>query len=576
MKKWYSNLSTGAALCALLFGTALTAPMHASAAEKITLSEAEKKIPVFIMSQMNSGYREQFISQLLRTIRQSGRDGLFIDKSIIDEKAQEKTKTLQRRNFQRFIGYDLNLDGVVTEEEIRAHYEKSIRGRNRSQGKMTSRQKARLDTLFIKLFVGDSDHDGSITYAEALKYSKEKPAKPRQNRKSKLAQILAFDPNGDGKITVQELEAIGLSAFRVFDKDGNGILDGDERTRLKLVSNKIRRAQSMLQRKKRIRRKTKKQPKRNNELFAQYRHCKLPRPGANADVILINAQKGHAVSSVAVSGINMKTTTGILDIEPGNKPLYILATAYDPLVWQITGATKRISKFIITPGRRNSGVGVTGIDKSKVIILPATSCFGYTRTTDLLKLTDLANFLKKRLKSQSLKTVSTNVISKISIPSGKKSPSSVESHGVVVQVGMKQFQFIDGRMVNLNKRAALSMKKGSKVDSGTMANFNRLYPGGVAKFDMKQVFTSGKAEKYDVLPSHAGLVQLMNQGKLVRSKNGVYAIAKTIPRIPIGLEQERFLLLKGVAVPKEGFKHPCIYSQATRKPLENNSRRCPN
>ena len=43
-----------------------------------------------------------------------------------------------------------------------------------------------------------------------------------------LSQLLALDPNGDGKLTAAELEKLGKKAFRVFDRDKNGVLDEQE------------------------------------------------------------------------------------------------------------------------------------------------------------------------------------------------------------------------------------------------------------------------------------------------------------------------------------------------------------
>src|SRR5205823_3603928 len=95
-------------------------------------------------------------------------------------------------------------------------------------------------------------------------------------------------------------------------------------------------------------------------------------------------------------------------------------------------------------------------------------------------------------------------------------------------------------------------------------------PAGVVEIDPATVVSSAKAERYQVLPGHAGLAQLFASGAIERMEgHGDFFIAKPIPRYPAGLSGGmRFVLGKGIPVPA-GSPDSCVVSEETGEEIGN-------
>jgi hypothetical protein len=105
---------------------------------------------------------------------------------------------------------------------------------------------------------------------------------------------------------------------------------------------------------------------------------------------------------------------------------------------------------------------------------------------------------------------------------------------------------------------------------------DRFYPDGVVEIDPAAVVASDKAERYGVLPSQAGLLQLVSAGALTKSNNGEFHIRQKI-RFPAGLagaHSARFLLLRGVPVPDGNPGHSCVISEETGQPVAGSRTPC--
>lgn len=108
------------------------------------------------------------------------------------------------------------------------------------------------------------------------------------------------------------------------------------------------------------------------------------------------------------------------------------------------------------------------------------------------------------------------------------------------------------------------------ANSTTYSEFRRFNPGGVADIQADQVLAPGLVEDYVVLPGHAGLLQLMNEGRIERLLDGIYLIKKPIARFPAGLTGSgsvTFMLGKGVPMPAGSSGHSCVLSEETGKSL---------
>jgi hypothetical protein len=93
----------------------------------------------------------------------------------------------------------------------------------------------------------------------------------------------------------------------------------------------------------------------------------------------------------------------------------------------------------------------------------------------------------------------------------------------------------------------------------------RFFPGGVTEIDPKTVVASVPALPYEVLPSQAGLVQLLATGALTQNSEGEYVVRQKI-RFPAGLyggHSATFLVMKGAPYPEGDPGHSCVVVEET-------------
>jgi hypothetical protein len=98
------------------------------------------------------------------------------------------------------------------------------------------------------------------------------------------------------------------------------------------------------------------------------------------------------------------------------------------------------------------------------------------------------------------------------------------------------------------------------------SELNRLYPGGVLVIDPATLVASQPAERYEVLPNYAGLMQLVENGALTRNRGGEFLIQGTM-RFPAEVEG-KFLLLRGVPLPRGNPGRATVISEETGQPID--------
>src|SRR5262249_40152077 len=85
--------------------------------------------------------------------------------------------------------------------------------------------------------------------------------------------------------------------------------------------------------------------------------CALPKASDAAKVLLLSAYETEALSSVTIGLQDVATRTPPLHIEPGHEPLYLVAIAFRPTIWRVTGAVERVERVVA------AGI-MTGPDRS--------------------------------------------------------------------------------------------------------------------------------------------------------------------------------------------------------------------
>ena len=435
-------------------------------------------------------------------------------------------------------------NGPVTEERI-THY-------------MRIRDAKIRATFISELLSLDLNGDGEVTDEEIDITEAITRRAYSRSRLSRHATILELDINGNGRVSLKEMisyfdenseqyniyrESSPESHFHLFDLDEDGITTRaeilesfeafytEESANLPQTKNmpKLRPSQNITPRKKTERSVAIEKPELTH-------NCTLPPVEKSAEIISVSGYEADLFSDVAVGGYNTATYTAHLTIEEGKKPIYIIATTYQPMLWVVDGATERVKSFVAQPARSkdSAGVAVAGLPEKHISFIHA-SCFPRS-----YKPTSKEAVLFKGKVNAQLGQEPTHIIGQYkfqhhAIPSGTLlTPSKPISR-------------------NSNTEDLWSHKKYS-------INNN------VVSVPIKDIVAPRPVEKYKVLPGHAGLQQLVASGHLKKLEGRSYHIVKPIAHFPArltGAHSVDFILGKGLDIPDGSPGHSKVYSEDT-------------
>jgi Ca2+-binding EF-hand superfamily protein len=462
--------------------------------------------------------REQFIATVLAPLRALDTDQNGLDAAEIDAIEAQRLASLRASQMQTLLRYDLDWDGRVTREEVRR-----VTGAARAgHGRIMNDEilKKLIDKAVDRVMQADADGDGVVTLEEmrAQQATKENPQRSH-NDTARARMLLALDPDKDGHLTAEELTKLARDTFARYDKDGNGVLSADEVAPLRECSNRSAMMSRLLAR------------------------CTLPMPAADAHVAALGIYEGESVPTVSVAGLDATTSTARVIIEPGDKPIYLLLTAYDHMIWQIGGDTKRVSRAVVVArtSRGKPGAGVTGLPAERVTFVDGSACRLAFHDTNSAKTVQVRAAIEHALKHPVESVAGTYRLLAINIPSG--TPAEAPK---------------------------LDRASPAGVPQRVWSNFVRFTPGGLNVIDAKTVVSPQPAEAYDVLPGHAGIVQLVQDGAIEPMNDGTLHIVKPIPHFPAGLFGSlsvTYLLGKGLPMPAGSPGHSCVISEETGMPL---------
>lgn len=517
-----------------------------------------QEIPAALQQFINGGearYPEKLKSNLIGIIRENGQDPNFLDADDIKNAEEKKLQERRKRQVQELIVHDGNLDGQLTRTEV----EESLRER-RDQSPSVD-QERNIKNQISKIFAADKDNDGVITLIEMGAFDEGKSNR-ESTRLSGLKEILALDPDKDGKLTVVEMEIFATKIFNTLDEDGNGIASPEEIKALQEI--------------KRVRERS----RVNTDI------CKISPAQSDEKVVFLGAYKGNTLTNISVAGQVSETNIIPVTIEKGEGKIYLVTSAFSPVIWQLKGDTSRISRVALA-GRampegtdnNDSGtdadkinVGITGIGADKVTFHRARDC-------------NLHSAYEKNAEHQIiLKEILKSII--------KKEPSLSESIS-----GMLGAQVYNDKIELIQPEAVPgSQIKMPDVNQDAWAVQTYFMPGGYIELNKQDVVSDAPAVVYGVLPKWAGIAQLLQSGALVavtdkeipeanivskRSKakfpppmlssKPTFRIVKDIPYFPSGLfgaHSVDFSLAKGVKLPQGMAGHSCVTSEETGEVVE--------
>lgn len=254
--------------------------------------------------------------------------------------------------------------------------------------------------------------------------------------------------------------------------------------------------------------------------------CSLPAPSSDAAIVSLSLYEGQAVSSVALGSQARETTAIDVFVEPGRRPIYLVVTSYDQLVVNLRGAVSRVEQLVFFARPRNA-MGAVGIPRTRVSFADQRAC-GLSWSAYEAPRNEVAQALSAALGRPPAVIGGTYELA----------TARVSDRAVVTQAAPR-----------------------APAAPGARGEMLLFYPAGVKRLDAAAVVASAPAAPYEVLPSTAGIVQLLAAGKLeAGSRADVEAWAKVASRRPgrtaQDVERERTRIIGQVYVVRRAFAVP--------------------
>ena len=442
----------------------------------------------------------------------------------------------------------LDGDGRVTRAEIeRARLPeavRSLRPRNVTATPSPEQIASVLDRLVRESLADDFNGDGVITLDEVLEaHRRHMDKQPRSGVVGYLVP-LSLDRNGDGIVSAQEFDAAVTEVIARLDTNQDGVVSQAEleaaRAWVKTASLSYHESLQM---------------RRAADLArSAATTCAFPKPPAEAKVILVGAYEGQALSNVSLGDDDDVTTVAQIAIERGTEPLYVVATSFRAVIWQLSGATERVAMFVAVsqqaaPDKRPR-VGVTGLAAERVFFAPQANCIKhFSEATSTEAITAKSQLLASTGRSPD-DLLGAYAMNKVALPSGIVSPGAPYASilpipssgpGEACACGKQLLARAEAGLAQLLDEGALVVaRSGRVIELGGLA---RIY--GDAKVDR----LSGVTDSY-ILPRELRIV-----GKM---------------RFPAGLHgahATHFILGKGVPMPEGDPGHSQIDSEESGQQL---------
>jgi len=442
-------------------------------------------------------YIESLVSRIVDVDR--NKNGLDIsDIKILEDKSYSESGQYDSK---KFWARDVNKDGFVSASEHQTPLGKGPRfnGEDIFRG-------------LLKAY--DYDSDRRISEAE---FDQRINRLKRPNYRKILRQLLFLDPNNDGRLKKRELKEVANAYFRKFDRNRDDRIGPSERDRLPLGTYSRVFSDNFSQ-------KSSQQAIADGAIFSEIcPKIKLPK---NAKIVVFGIYEADYLSSVYIGSENSTTEAINAVIEPGAEPLVLFLSSRSGTIWNFSGAVDRIKKVII----RSWGSGIVGLPAGVL----ADRDYGCLPSFSEVH-SDGGVEAKARLQAQYPK--------KEILLGAAYSASSVT---------LPSFDFEHLPLNSQYYRYPVTAPEGfdEKIWNWEVL---RHWRAGIANIDSSSVVTWGwKAKDYSILPSYAGLAQLVSQGKLqviaAKGFRNRYKIIKPFPVFPANVKAT-FILPRGMVHP---------------------------
>ena len=364
-----------------------------------------------------------------------------------------------------------------------------------------------------KIAIADANSDGFVTAAEITRYLDTQPDPDlTQNRGAR--QMMAFDLDHNDEVDASEITRVvgAVVAKRAVTRPkGERAQPGD-------------RADRPLSR-------------RGKELLT----CGYPEPSGDAEVVSVSAYEGYALSTVALDDTQKLTTVAVLQIEEGDRPLYLFVGSSRRVIFELRGDVGRVEQIVIGPSS-----GIVGVARERVYFAPQdpASCaprYWGEKAANEAFARDLAVVL---------------VQDQVSVVAGYDMGAFIVPGGVE-QLDVKPLK-APIPVVRKNRKQQIETSEGGMrpMTRDEIALFRltnemrKSYPAGIHRLEAHAVVAPQAVVSYRVLPAQAGLIALIEQGYLRAKRNSILTIVRPVEELPaisgrIGMEIE-----PGVPLPR--------------------------
>ncbi|TQV83820.1 EF-hand domain-containing protein [Denitrobaculum tricleocarpae] len=448
---------------------------------------------------------------------------------------------------RHWLPYDLDGDQIVTHQEVEAVSRNRVLKNFSVEGVRilpTSEQLAELereavaDTLKNLGEIGDG-----IDFSEAVMLAARMEEKTGVHRGvlGAIRSFMSLDRDDDLRVSRAEFDAAVLEAFARIDSNGDGLVDADEFA----VAERERRAFKASY--------DKELKARRAARGVQYtlRNCKLPKVSPEHIFALVSARYSNAVANIVLGDHEDAALVEQIVVEPGQAKLVLALTGSASTIWRISGAVDRVEHIIVGSGVRQQTEtnaldfeavvtsGVTGVEANKVTFAQSPSCLPF-----LSKPEDR----ERKKVDATLKRLTGSALDHVSVVMQKNTV-------FVPSLTTERNAPLDDRLMLPSTGPGETLRQ----------RFMSRYRSGIIDIDPARVVANGKARSLDVLPSYAGLAQLLDQGALEAvsyslsywvgerrytiEEGGAEAVPDDVPADKVSRFPSKFLIKQKIEMP---------------------------
>lgn len=277
--------------------------------------------------------------------------------------------------------------------------------------------------------------------------------------------------------------------------------------------------------------------------------CDLPLPSDDAALVFASYYDGAAVSDVRLEpGVQSdETTTLEVRIARGSRPIYLVVAGARHNILRFTGWTARLERVVLVTGTKYP-TAATGLPKDLVTFAQREACGprldGLYDAPPGADLSFVADVVKRPFPASMPSELRAQQKTRWQMPDaigGGYDPwqLTISDNSVTPSIYEGQDK-------------ALSIPDWFKV-----ADADRFYPGGLEQIDLEQLIAPVAASPYKLLPSRAGIAQLVREGKLVAQGADTFLVKEPIdaPEGLYGAQSVTFVVAPGVPAPTGDLGH---------------------